>query len=874
MSKRIGIITLGCKVNQYESEAFAEELQRRGYEVCDDSSPCDAYIINTCTVTAEADRKSRQMIRRAARNGDSVPVVVTGCTAEYSADELASIEGVIAVCGNGEKMKCVDILDGYFKNQESDSANAAYPIINLPSVWDAAFEKMNLNAFPRTRVYIKIEDGCENKCAYCAIPRARGSVRSKAPEDVLREVKGFIDEGCPEIVLTGIETASYGKDLDGVKLGLLLRLVDAIAGDCKIRLGSLDPSLFKYAFVNEIKDLKSLAPHFHISLQSGSSGVLALMRRKYNADMARAAIERIREAIPDVMLTTDVIVGFPGETEEDFLDTATFLRDARFLSAHIFPYSEREGTPAAEMPNKVPVQLRKERAAILNELQKHIRAELLSEEIERCPERKVLFETYSDGRAYGHTDSFIEVCVESPCDLRGHRLNVIMKSHDGDVCFGIIKDENEIKALLPGEGYVPKRKAGLVKGFTSADDDYLSRINRDLGLGADLDELKIIQLNFEKINRDPTVAEIYFYLDLCRDIIKRAYLFKRISSVEGADEDAAELLASLARRYSAVADGGADNPVACSIAEFAATGRYSQERNGIFICRKDSREFPPPHSGNHETLTVGDYTFTLSTGTPLGTRDNAEICAVIAPPRGMEVEEFITLTQMICARFSAIDTEAAFIPASGNGFLRDIVSLTDGATIDVTLLPTPAACAEAALLPLNPALMIFTKKRHLTALWKIADEYSIKPCAPALLSGKGFTVKAPEGNVKLSDLIDLLELSDFGVPYDISCERTSCNVVKSPEGASFAHEFSITNAILSVAQCQSETLYEQLSELMDDGNAVYAVCGTLNPHDCEAIRMILTLDAFRRNNEPRVLYARFFDGEWTSLTVFKLTEKK
>ena len=865
MSKRIGIITLGCKVNQYESEAFSEELTRRGYEVCDSSENCDAYIINTCTVTAEADRKSRQMIRRAARQGENVAIVVTGCTAEYSAEELASIEGVIAVCGNGEKMKCIDILDEYFNSTSVD-----YPIIHTPSVWDAEFEKMQLKAFPRTRVYIKIEDGCENKCAYCAIPRARGNVRSKAPEDVLREVKGFIDEGCPEIVLTGIETASYGKDLEGVKLGFLLRLVDAIAGDCRIRLGSLDPSLFKEAFVNEIKDLRSLAPHFHISLQSGSSGVLALMKRKYNADMAREAIERIRAAIPGVMFTTDVIVGFPGETEEDFLDTAEFLRNARFLSAHIFPYSEREGTIAAEMPNKVPVNIRKERAAKLTEFQKLIQAEVLTEEIERLPEREVLFETYSDGKAYGHTDSFIEVCVESPCDLRGHRFNVILTSHNGEVCFGEIQNKDELSSLMPGEGYIPKRKSGIVKGFISADDDYLERVKNDLSLKAELEELKFIRNNFCTKDKDPTVADLYFMVELLHNVIKHASKYKRASDVNNVDEDTCALLSSLTQRYSVVADD-AEMPSVTSLAEFAATGRKVQERNGIFICKKNSREFPLPHSGNHETVTIGDYAFTLSTGIPLGTRDKAEICALIAPPRGMDTEEFITITQLICSRFSKIHAEAAFVPATENGFLRDLYKMTDGALIDVALLPAPATCAEAAILPLNPAIMIFTLKRHLPDLWKIAGEYSIKPCAPAVFSQKGFTIKSPEGNVVIRNLGEIYGHGEFGVSYKIDTKLDSSEIDRIEQ---ISHDFSISDCILTVRSSECDTLYEKLADLMRDKDAVYAICGTVSAHDGAAIPMILTLDAFRRNEESRVLYSRFFSGEKTTICVFRLSEKK
>ena len=865
MSKRIGIITLGCKVNQYESEAFSEELIRRGYEVCDEATDCDAYIINTCTVTAEADRKSRQMIRRAARSREGVAVVVTGCTAEYSAEELSSIEGVIAVCGNGEKMKCVDILDDYFNSQTSE-----YPIVHMPSVWEAEFEKMQLNAFPRTRVYIKIEDGCENKCAYCAIPRARGNVRSKAPEDVLREVKGFIDEGCPEVVLTGIETASYGKDLEGVKLGLLLRLVDAIAGNCRIRLGSLDPSLFKESFVSEIKGLSSLAPHFHISLQSGSSSVLALMKRKYNADMARDAIQRIREAIPGVMFTTDVIVGFPGETEDDFLDTAEFLRDARFLSTHIFPYSEREGTLAAEMPNKVPVSVRKERAARLTEFQKQIKAQLLTEEIERLPERKVLFETYSDGKAHGHTDSFIEVCVESPCDLRGHTLTVTLTAHDGDVCFGEIKDTKSLAALLPGEGYIPKRKSGVVKGFNAADDDYLMRINRDLGLRAELEELKFIRQNLCPKSKDPSVAELYFAVDLMRDILKHASLYKRVSTVSGADKDAQKLLASLARRYSTVSDD-ADNPEVTTLAEFAASGRKIPQRNGIFITKKDAREFPPPHSGNMETVIAGDYAFTLSTGVPLGSLDKQEICAVLSPPRGMNTDEFFEIANKICAKFSKTHPDASFVPATKNGFLRDLFEITDAALIDVTLLPTPAAFAEAVLLPLDSSVMVLTQKRHLSELWKIAGEYAITPCAPAVFSGKGFTVKAPEGNIVIGNLGKLFALGDFGVPYRIE-ESSDTSAIDSTE--SISYDFSISDCSLTVRASDNNTIYEKLCDLMSDKSAVYAVCGTVNVYDGATIPMILALDAFRRNEKPRVLYSRFFSGEKASICIFKLTEKK
>jgi threonylcarbamoyladenosine tRNA methylthiotransferase MtaB len=433
MKKKIGIITLGCKVNQYESEAFAEALEELGYKVCETSEICDAYIVNTCTVTAEADRKSKQMIRRAARANKKAVVVVTGCTAEYSAASLSEIDGVIAVCGNAKKLECVRILDEYFKSSEKE-----YPIVTVDPIDEAPFEAMSLSGFPRTRVYIKIEDGCENRCAYCAIPGARGKVRSKEPTDVIEEVRRFISAGCREIVLTGIETASYGRDLEGVTLSSLLAKVDEIAGDCKIRLGSLDPSLFRQKFVDAIKDLRSLAPHFHISLQSGSSDVLALMRRKYNAEGARAALKRIRDAIPGVMFTTDIIVGFPGETEESFEETVEFVKSARFLDAHIFPYSEREGTEAATMKNKVSVNVRRERAGRLIEIQNVIRDSVLDEVIASSPVVSVLFETYADGAASGHTGSFLAVSACSDRDLHGERRNVKLISHKNGICFGEI----------------------------------------------------------------------------------------------------------------------------------------------------------------------------------------------------------------------------------------------------------------------------------------------------------------------------------------------------------------------------------------------------------------------------------------------------
>ncbi len=427
--RRVGILTLGCKVNQYESEAIAEELERRGLIVGTPSEDCCAFVVNTCTVTAEADRKSRQAIRRLHAMNLAAPIVVTGCTAQSHGNEIAAIDGVRAVCGNGAKLACADAVCRLIGG-ETERIFLPTSLENVP------FEPMKLECFPRIRVYIKIEDGCENRCSYCAIPAARGKVRSKAPEDVLAEMRGFINAGVREIVLTGIETASYGRDLGQTDLGDLLTRANEIADGCRIRLGSLDPSLFTKEFVDKIKPLSALAPHFHISLQSGSSRTLAAMRRKYNAEQARAAMQRVREAIPGVMFTTDVIVGFPTETDEDFAETYDFLRNERFLTAHIFPYSARRGTPAADLPSVCSGETVRHRAAALAELEADVRRRLLEEEIASRQVQNVLFETFKNGFACGHTGSFIEVKVPSGKDLRGNIVPVRMQKTDGTFVYG------------------------------------------------------------------------------------------------------------------------------------------------------------------------------------------------------------------------------------------------------------------------------------------------------------------------------------------------------------------------------------------------------------------------------------------------------
>ena len=427
----VGIYTLGCKVNQYESEAIAERFSAKGFSVLPPNGACDVYVINTCTVTAESDRKSRQFIRRAISKNPDAYILVTGCLSQTAPDTVSAIEGVDYICGNTEKLSVVEAAEQLLaKGKKSEAPRQCVaPIENAP------FEEMHIKSFDRTRAYIKIEDGCESHCTYCIIPRARGSIRSKPLEDVVREIQALTADGCREVVLTGIETASWGRDI-GANLADLLEAVDKIKGIGRVRLGSLDPSLIKPAFVERIAKLPSLAPHFHLSMQSGSDRILALMKRKYNAEMALRGMQLLRDAMPNVQFTTDMILGFPHEGQEEFKETLAFIEKARFLMIHAFPYSARRGTPAAVMENQVPEAIRHERVRILSARQAEIRRAVLEEALKARPHVTVLFEDYKNGFAYGHTDNFIQVRVPSPRAMRSIFADASVEDTDGECLIG------------------------------------------------------------------------------------------------------------------------------------------------------------------------------------------------------------------------------------------------------------------------------------------------------------------------------------------------------------------------------------------------------------------------------------------------------
>lgn len=429
MSATVGILTLGCKVNQYESEALAEEFAREGFAVKDPSEVCDDYVINTCTVTAESDRKSRQTVRRAIAQNPNAAVLVTGCLSQVDPRGVAAINGVHFVGGSRNKMSVVSAARELLEKRPDRA------VVEVGDNSSVGFEKMCITKFPRTRAYVKIEDGCESHCAYCIIPRARGPICSKPPHEVLSEIKALLDAGCREAVLTGIETASYGLDLDSYRLADLLCDIDQLVGErMRIRLGSLDPSLIKRAFVERIARLSSVAPHFHLSMQSGCDATLARMKRKYNTKMAREAVALLREALPDVQLTSDFICGFPGETEEDFLETAAFIDEIGFLDSHSFTYSRRAETVAATLPNQVPTDVARARTKALIERQRRITERILDGQLGR--EYDVLFETEENGVFKGHTPSFIEVEVRSDTDLRATVARVRITGHKNGIALG------------------------------------------------------------------------------------------------------------------------------------------------------------------------------------------------------------------------------------------------------------------------------------------------------------------------------------------------------------------------------------------------------------------------------------------------------
>lgn len=411
-NKKVAFYTLGCRVNQYETGAVEEAFKKLGFEIASFDEKCDAYVINTCTVTAESDRKSRQMIRRARKNGGRDAVVcVMGCMTQVLEKDTGILDTADFAVGTRNKMLIPDKVCELL----SHKAEKREKLLKTDFAKNSAMEKMQITESDTTRAFLKISDGCDNNCSYCIIPKARGPVCSKSREDVCLEVKALCANGWREVVLTGIETAAYGRDLNGINLAYVVEEVNQL--DCgleRIRLGSLEPAFVKPEIVKRFALCEKLMPHYHLSLQSGSDRILAAMRRKYNTTQFYKTVCTLREHIPDVTFTTDIIVGFPGETEEMFKETCDFVRKCEFLFAHIFPYSDRSGTDASKMSNKLSDSEKKYRAAVLKQVMLETRRKVLAQYEGR--ERKVLVETVENGIAAGHTDNFIEVKFKTEND--------------------------------------------------------------------------------------------------------------------------------------------------------------------------------------------------------------------------------------------------------------------------------------------------------------------------------------------------------------------------------------------------------------------------------------------------------------------------
>ncbi len=396
---KVGIYTLGCKVNSYESEFVSSLFKKAGYEIVPFNTFADIYIINTCTVTNNSDSKSRKIIREAIRNNPKACIVAMGCFVESSKDNL--IEGINVVIGNKDKSKVVELVSEYINTHQN---------INHIVELDKEFEDMEIDTFEsKARAFVKIQDGCENYCTYCIIPYVRGKCRSKKIDTVIEEITSLVNNGYKEIVLTGIHTGSYGVDIN-VSFATLLENIIKIPNLYRLRISSIEVTELNSKVLDVIKNSKIICDHLHIPLQAGSNEILKLMNRKYDLDFFMNKINEIRTIRPDISITTDIIVGFPGETEELFQETINTSRKVAFSKIHVFPYSERKNTPAEKFPGKVEVSERKDRSrrliSVSEELEKEYMRKFIGKELEVLIERS--YDTYS----LGHTSNYIEVKVD------------------------------------------------------------------------------------------------------------------------------------------------------------------------------------------------------------------------------------------------------------------------------------------------------------------------------------------------------------------------------------------------------------------------------------------------------------------------------
>ncbi|EOD00803.1 tRNA (N(6)-L-threonylcarbamoyladenosine(37)-C(2))-methylthiotransferase MtaB [Caldisalinibacter kiritimatiensis] len=416
---KVAFYTLGCKVNQFETQAMVDLFKKKGYEVVDSDEKADVYIINTCTVTNMSDRKSRQFIRRAKRlNKDSI-VGVVGCYPQVAPEKVLEIEDVDLIIGTQDKSRIVELCEE--AKEKNERINTVEDIMQIKEYEELSIEDVK----GKTRAFIKIQEGCNQYCSYCIIPYARGPIRSRKLENVIKEVKKLADKGFKEIVLTGIHVASYGKDIGNVSLIDVIEKIHEIEGIERIRLSSLEPTIVTEEFMKRIVKLPKLCNHFHLSLQSGSNSVLKRMNRKYTTEQYKDIVNLIRKYMPDVGITTDIIVGFPGETDKEFQETYDFVKEIGFSRIHVFKYSPRKGTPAAKFKGQISGEVKSERSKRLIELGRRLTKEFNERFVGRITD--VLFEEQvnsKEGTIGGYTTNYINVIAKGDVKLEGKILPV------------------------------------------------------------------------------------------------------------------------------------------------------------------------------------------------------------------------------------------------------------------------------------------------------------------------------------------------------------------------------------------------------------------------------------------------------------------
>ncbi len=423
--KKVAFITLGCKVNQYETNSMIQKFQKKGYKIIESTEKADIYIVNTCTVTNMSDRKSRQMLRRVKELNHNAIVVACGCYVQVAKEELEKIEEIDLILGNNEKREIVELVEKYIeKNQkyfEMEDVMHQKEYVELGEI--TYTEKM--------RAVIKVQDGCDRFCSYCIIPYARGRVRSRKPENIIAEIEKIAQKGIKEVVITGIHIASYGKDFkEKYQLIDLLEEINQIEGIQRIRLGSIEPLLITDEFIERLSKLEKICHHFHLSLQSGCDETLKRMNRRYTTQEFQEIVTRLRKKYEDVILTTDIIVGFPGESQEEFEKTYQFLQEIKFYKMHVFKYSPRKGTKAAKMTGQIDGKEKEKRSQELIELSNKTQIEYNEKYIGK--EVEVLFEEEKNGYYQGHTKNYIVAMTKSKENLENKLITAKCISTEKD----------------------------------------------------------------------------------------------------------------------------------------------------------------------------------------------------------------------------------------------------------------------------------------------------------------------------------------------------------------------------------------------------------------------------------------------------------